>query len=250
MKRKYVFLVVILFTLLASIPVIMYIVSPRYKKYQITTEKWNDIIEKRIANNQLIIEELEFNDLKLMIDENNNTIYYSYNGSYNQFNPVMKYKANDNVKIAFSGDMEKNQDAEGTNVLVYDDNNYHIYKLILLNSPIISIYYKEYSPNTDKVDVTIIDNRKEATQKVIKSKATLLKMIDDNYVLSFRKDSVGHNGRKNDISIFGGEKEHEYLLIRNDTDEMDSKEEFAFFINKQYQGMYLLKSNEGRKEYE
>ena len=57
--------------------------------------KWSSIKESRTENKNLRLEDIKFNDYKLIIDEQSNTLYYSLiNNSQNKYNPNVSYDAN------------------------------------------------------------------------------------------------------------------------------------------------------------
>ena len=88
-------------------------------------------------------------------------------------------------------------------------------------------------------------NRLNANQKVIRTDASItLINNDNNYLISMRKESVGRNKRKNDISIFGITMSHEFELIYKDLSNDSSNTILDLFINNEYKGIYLLEYKE------
>ena len=51
--------------------------SNKYSKLSINESKWNSIKQTRIENKNMILEDIVFNDYKLIIDEKNEILYYS-----------------------------------------------------------------------------------------------------------------------------------------------------------------------------
>ena len=76
--------------------------SNKYSKLSINESKWNSIKQTRIDNKNMILEDIVFNDYKLIIDEKNEILYYSLvNDSQNKYNPNVTYSTNyKNVKLA------------------------------------------------------------------------------------------------------------------------------------------------------
>ena len=73
-KKK---LIIIVISITCAIIALIYILSPRstYNTISVTESKWNTLMEARTLNTNLVLEEINFNDYKLMID--GNTLYYS-----------------------------------------------------------------------------------------------------------------------------------------------------------------------------
>ena len=78
-------------------------------------------------------------------------------------------------------------------------------------------------------------------------------MVNDNeYILSLIKESLGHNKRKNRISLFGLDKQNEYIL--KTVNEKDStKKNIWLFIDNNSKGIYTLDERmmirkDGKKE--
>ena len=77
MDRRKILIPVIVFTAIIIILIIALNFSHKYNKLIINESKWNSIIESRTENKELILEDIKFNDYKLIIDEQNNTLFYS-----------------------------------------------------------------------------------------------------------------------------------------------------------------------------
>ena len=106
----------------------------KLNKFSISENVWNSIKESRIENENLVLEDIEFNDYKLIIDEKNNSLYYSLvNDSKNKYNPNVNYKANNkNVKLAFLDENitdEKVKNNYNFKIMIYNEKEYHIYNL-------------------------------------------------------------------------------------------------------------------------
>ena len=125
--------------------------------------------------------------------------------------------------------------------MLYNDNEYRVYKLVATRYPILNVTYKGVV-NDSKVDIElyIFDNYVNSSRRVLKSDG-VLRIIDDDqeYGFSLKKESLGHNIRNNPVSIFGMEKQSEYLI--RVTDISNKNEKYVnFFINNEYKGIYIF----------
>ena len=77
MNRKKILIPIVIFTAIIVLFIIVLNRGKRYNNISISQTKWNEIIDTRNENKNLVLEDLEFNDYNLMIDESNNTLYYS-----------------------------------------------------------------------------------------------------------------------------------------------------------------------------
>ena len=96
----------------------------------------------------MVLEEIRFNDYKLIIDNQNNSLYYSVvNDSHNKFNPNVSYNINNPnaVLVALEDEIteEKIKNNYEFKLMIYDENSYHIYSLKCTNLPILTIDYNE-----------------------------------------------------------------------------------------------------------
>ena len=78
MYKKKMLIPVIVFTAIIIVLVVVLNPSNKYNKLTVSESKWNTILESRIENKNLVLESIRFNDYKLIIDEKNNTLYYSW----------------------------------------------------------------------------------------------------------------------------------------------------------------------------
>ena len=76
-NRMKIIIPVVIFTAIIIILIIMLNPSHEYNKLIVSESKWNSIIESRTENKELVLEDIKFNDYKLIIDEQNNTLFYS-----------------------------------------------------------------------------------------------------------------------------------------------------------------------------
>ena len=236
----------------------------------VNENKWTDIINKKKENNKLKIDSLVFNDYNLLIDNDNNTIYYSVVDSLNKYNPLIKYYANDkNADLVFNkqinDDIIKNN--ESVKVMIYNKDSYHIYDLISTTLPILNISYNNNDNNKRiPMDLYLFDNREKSIKRVIKSKGNISYNETDSekkdYTFSLMQESIGHNERENNLSILGMKEHSEYVLnslhdsekirnvfttnlwnLTNDTMHNDNYEYVELFVNNSYVGLYSLGYN-------
>ena len=236
MNRKWLLRIILVLTLISLLIIVLYNKSTRYNNYVISIDKWDKIISKRTYNNSISLNSIKFDDYNLSIDKNNNILYYSINYINEKYNPTVEYISNSKLKIVFNKKITDND----IKILVYNDECYNIYSLVLTKMPILNIKFNETKDEIKRVSVstTFYDNRQEASQKVIKSdgKLTLLENNID-YFLSLKLDSLGHNERDNNISLFGMDKHDEYVLKKSS---VESKNSVLLFINDEYKGNYTI----------
>ena len=239
--KKWLFLIILGLTFLIIILIILLLPKTRYNNLVISNEEWNKIISTRNNNSNLKLDNIKFNDYNLIIDEDSNAIYYSIVNSKTKYNPIVDY--NSKYKIAFNKQI--NSDNDEVDVIIYNNKNYRIYKLVLTNMPILSINYKEQTNKLRKipVDIYLFDNDVNTTNKVLKSLGDLTIIKENNeYILSLKKESLGRNKRDNEVSLFGMEKHDEYLVKVTDK----NTNYINLFINNKYVGKYTLKHLERR----
>ena len=146
MNRMEIIIPVIVFTAIIIILIIMLNPSHEYNKFIVSESKWNSIIESRTENNKLTLEDIKFNDYKLIIDEKNNTLYYSLvNDNQNKYNPNISYSSNNkNAKIVILSDEITDEKVKNNylfKIMIYDEKEYHIYNLKCTDLPILDISY-------------------------------------------------------------------------------------------------------------
>ena len=140
MSRRKILIAVSIFTAIVVVLIIVLNPSHKYNKLSVNENKWNSIKDSRTENNNLVLEDIRFNDYKLIIDEKNNTIYYSLiNDSTNKYNPNVEYDASDNVKLIILTDEitdEKIKSDYEFKIMIYNEKEYHIYNLKCTDLPI------------------------------------------------------------------------------------------------------------------
>lgn len=245
MKKHLYLIIVLILTILLLGMVYILTEKTRYNELVASENEWNEILKDRTVTEEINIESLYFNDYPLIIDNNNNKIYYAYVDSINKDNPVTKIKTSDkDLKVKMnkklSDDENKNDDLE---IVIYNDKEYRLYTLIITQNPIINLNYEDITSGTTVGDILVIDNKVGATQKVIRSAASITLIENQSYLISMRTESVGRNKRKNDISVFGITVNHEFELINKDITD-SSNTLLDLFINNEYVGVYLLEYKE------
>lgn len=252
MNRKWLLGIILVLTVLVVITIVVLTSNTKYNKLIINEDKWNDIISDKNMTTSISLENIKFNDYDLLIDEDNSIIYYSVVNVKNKYNPSVNYSLKDNkLKIAINKEMsdESLEKTDDLKIMLYDDTSYRTYSLVVTSYPILNVTYtgEENKKKTD-IDIYLFDNHIDSPGRVLKSDGKL-KIIEDNqeYNLSLKKESLGHNKRDNYMSIFGMSKIDEYVLTA--TDKIDENKKYVqFFINNNYKGIYLFEPKEGRRE--
>ena len=268
MSRKKILMPIIIFTAIIIFLIIVLNPSTRYKNLSINESKWNSIKSKRTENKSVVLQDIKFNDYNLIIDKNNNTIYYSLvKTSKNKYNPNVSYSSNNkNVKLAFFEDEitdEKVKSNYKFKIMIYDDKDYNIYDLICTDFPILNIIYKEYVGDKKKnipMEMVLFNNLANTPNKITVSNGKL-KIDENNYTFSLNMTTPGKNIRDNKISILNMKPNSEYLLTGiNNVEEIASKEtgkeprnhRVELFTNNEYKGIYSLGyvKEENKEKYE
>ena len=245
---------IIIFISIIIFFIIILNVGTRYEKLQISQSKWDSIKVARQENKNLVLEDIEFNDYNLIIDESNNALYYSVvNDSKNKYNPNVRFMVHDKkVKMVILSDKitdEKVKNNYEFKIMIYNDKEYHIYNLKCTDLPILNIMYKEEAQNKKKnipMEIYLFNNLIDTPNKIIKSNGKL-KLNEDNYVFSLNMTTPGKNVRENKISIFNMPPNSQYILkaVNNQVDNEKVKNEpdcyhINLFINNEYKGIYSL----------
>lgn len=252
MNRKWLLGIILALTIIFVVIILVLTHKTKYNKLIVSNDKWNDIINSRNISTDINLESIEFNDYNLLIDNENSIIYYSVVDVKSKYNPSVKYTVNNKkIKIAFNKEItdEVLEDTDTLKVIIYDDNSYRIYTLVATKYPILNVSYNGEYNNRKKINIKleVFDNYVNSPNRVLKSDGEL-RVIEENkeYAFSLKKESMGHNERENHISIFGMEKQNEYLIKATDTTDKEAKY-VQFFINNEYKGLYTFGHNEGRR---
>ncbi|MBQ9318372.1 MAG: hypothetical protein IJR82_01935 [Bacilli bacterium] len=252
MNRKWLLGIILILTIASIVFILVLTHKTKYNKLIVSNDKWNDIINSRNISTDINLESIEFNDYNLLIDNENSIIYYSVVDVKSKYNPSVKYTLNGKkIKIAFNKEIsdEVLENTDALKVIIYDDSSYKIYTLVATKYPILNVNYKGEYNNRKKMNIKleIFDNYVNSPNRILKSDGELRVIEEDKeYAFSLKKESMGHNERENYISIFGVEKQNEYLIKATDTTNKEAKY-VQFFINNEYKGLYTFGHNEGRR---
>ena len=250
MSKRKIFVSVIIFTVVIVILIIALNPIHKYNRYFISESKWKAIQESRIENKNLVLEEIKFNDYKLIIDENSNTIYYSLiNDSQNKYNPNVSYSTNSKIaNLAILSDEitdEKVKSNYQFKIMIYNEKEYHIYNLKCTDLPILNISYnsnEEINQKNIQMEMYLFDNLTNIPNKITISSGKV-KMNENNYIFSLHMLTPGKNRRENRISILNMKPNNEYVLIpiNNESgNEGNINHRVELFLNNEYKGIYSL----------
>ena len=258
MSKKKMLIPVIFFTSLIVIIIIVLNPSHKYNKLIVSESKWNSIKKARIENKNLVIESIEFNDYKLIIDEKNSILYYSVvNDSKNKYNPIVSYSSNNkNIKLAVLSDEitdEKVKNNYQFKIMIYNEKEYHIYDLQCTDLPILNISYNQDDEINQKnipMEMYLFDNLSNIPNKITISSGKI-KMNEGKYIFSLHMLTPGKNKRDNRISILNMRPNSEFILtkVNNTLDNLqeqnninieNKKHRVELFLNSEYKGIYYL----------
>ena len=259
MNKKLLLITMMIVTATIVVLLIILNFNKKFNELMISQEQWNEIINSKSSNSALKLHEIEFNGYKLMIDNNNDTIYYSIiNDSQNKFNPKISYVSSDkDAKVAILEDTITDDKINGEylfKILIYNDSQYHIYSLKCTNLPILNIKIKGNMEDKQKnipMELYIFNNLEHTPNRITISDGKI-KIGSDYYEFSLNMISVGKNKRENRISILNMDPNSEYVLTKITTDTnrkgIDSsnnkqppkKQIVELFINNEYQCVYSL----------
>lgn len=260
MSRRNIFIFISIFTTIVIILMLMLNSTHKYNKLSISESKWNNIIESRTENINLKLDDIKFNDNKLIIDEKNNTIYYSViNNSKNKYNPKVNYSVNKGVKLAILSDeitSEKIKNNYDFKIIIYDEKEYHIYNLRCTDLPMLNISYNENeeinSKNTE-MELYLFDNLSNIPNKITISKGKI-KQEGEKYIFSLYMLTPGKNKRGNKLSILRMKPNSEYILTKfnnsaqkkeiaeRNTKIENRKPTIELFLNGEYKGTFSIES--------
>ena len=242
MKKRNVFIILIVmtFTMLLFIGIIN--PKTRYKKFEVDENTWNIIKEKRKNNNNLRIEHIRFNDYELIVDNVNCKLYYSLiNENKSKYNPLIWFTTNiHGAKLAVLEDKLTEENTKFNhefNIMIYNDKEYTIYKLICTDMPMLNILKRDLEKKNDTI--FLMDNLTNRPNKITISDAKVSQNTDNSYNISLKMMTPGKKIRRNVISLFNMPPESEYILVEDDGKNIGNKLEL--FINNKYVGSYILR---------
>ena len=252
MNKKKLLIPIILFTVLIVLVIVFIKTRTRYNKIYINESKWNSIISSKSENTNLILNFIEFNGYRLLIDEKNNTIYYSLiNDSSTKYNPRISFMCEDkNAKVAILEE-EITEEKVKTNykfkVMIYNEKEYHIYNLVCTDFPILNIEYLEEAGDKQKnipIEIYLFDNLTRTPRRITVSEGNL-KINGENLKFSLNMMTPGKNKRENRLSIFNMPPNSEFTLTKVTGEATKINQQLKnfyveLFINNEYQGKYIL----------
>lgn len=261
MSRKRVLIPIIFLTIIIIILVVVLGNKTRYNRISVSQNKWDSIISARSEDDKLVLEDLEFNDYNVVIDERSDVLYYSLmNTSKSKYNPNIKYSASDeNAKMVILSDEitdEKVKNGHKFRIMIYNSKKYHVYDLICTDLPILSVTYMDKGSDRQKnvpVEIYLFDNLSDLPNKVVKSRGKF-RSNDGFYELSLNVMTPGRNVRENKVTILGMSPESGYVLTKTDdelVDDLDRNREehrVALFINGEFKGIYSVGTVESNME--
>ena len=255
MNKNKILISVIIFTLLIIFLVLVLNPTHKYNNLVASEDKWNSIQESRIENKNLILEDIRFNDYKLIIDEKNDTLYYSLiNDNRNKYNPKVEYKANgENIELVILSDDITDEKVKNNcqfKIMIYNENEYHTYNLKYTDFPILNIIYNQNQEINQKnipMEMYLFDNLSNIPNKITISRGKF-KMNEGIYIFSLHMLTPGKNKRENRVSILGMNPNSEYILtkvedlqIQEDGMNPENKRhKVELFLNNEYVGQYYL----------
>ena len=250
MNKKRLIGIILGLTILIVIVIIIFNKSIKYNNIIINNDEWENIINSRDNSTNIILENIEFNDYNLLIDNENSIIYYSVIDSSNKYNPSIKYITNLQVNMAINDIIKDEIIDQDSNlqIMFYNNNEYRIYSLVVTNYPLLNVVYQTNKDNKKNISsiIEIFDNHIDSLQRVLISDGKFKIIEKDNtYSFSLIKESLGNNKRDNYISIFGMEKRSEYIIKK--VNNISENEKYVrLFINNKYMGLYSFSHKEGR----
>ena len=249
MGRKDILIAIIVLTAIIILFIIAMNPNTRYNNLCVNQTEWDNIINTRQENKNFVLEDIEFNNYNLIIDENNSKLYYSLiNNNKTKYNPNVNFSSKeDNVKIAILSDEitdEKIQSNYELKIMIYNSSEYRIYNLVCTNLPMLNISYKEQNTKKHKnipMELYLFNNLSNSPNRIIKSLGKF-KMNENNYIFFLDVMTPGNNIRENKISILNMKPSSKYILtqISQDTNQERMGHPVELFINNEYKGIYYL----------
>lgn len=247
MNRKKIIIPIIVLTAVIVAIVIVLNQSAKYNSISVDESKWNNIISSRYENNRLVLNDIEFNEYNLIIDEKNNTLYYSLvNDNKNKYNPNVSYKSNGNdVKIAVLSDEITDEKVKSNHIfklMIYNETEYHIYNLKCTQFPIMNISYKQEMNDKKNIpmEMYLFDNLTNMPNKVTISDGKIKASENQNsYKIMLNMMTPGKNIRENKRPLLNMKPSSEYVLTK--VSDFEHKAHLVeLFINNEYQGRYVI----------
>ena len=158
MRKKVLLIIICILTVLFISFELIVNYSTRYNKH--ITKDWDEFVnltKTRTLDENLKLEYIRFNNQSLVIDEENNFMFYIVSPD-RKYNPIINYKTSKN-NIRFNCDRKLTYKMVDEWVfakcIIYNDTEYNIYKLLVTKYPIMNILYDENKYNRSDIPVTI-----------------------------------------------------------------------------------------------
>jgi hypothetical protein len=255
MNRKGLLITIIVLTILITIMMCIFNFTTNYVRIGINENEWNKITSSRQEDKSLKIDELFFNDYRVIIDEDDSKIYYSLiNESHLKYNPDISYTLSDKSCKLVALDTPITDELIHSNhefkMMIYNGTSYRIYSLICTDFPIVSVHYNDQDKNKNKqTGFYIFDNLGQKTNRVTITEGKFRQIDDNTFTLSFMMMSLGNNQRENKISIFNMGPNSNYILEKEESNSQNDKAlKVLLFTNDNYQGIFNLSINKKNKE--
>ena len=154
-------IVLSIIVLIISISAIIYIANDNQSEFSslcIDESSFDELCESHTLSNISLLNEIYFDDNKILLDNKNNRFYYSIVN--NEYNPIVKWS--EHVNVSFLGDINENniKNNNVVHVIAYDDSKYSLYELICTNLPLLNI---EYNNVIENINLSLFDNNKNKT---------------------------------------------------------------------------------------
>ncbi len=155
-KSSLFFIIITIYTLLFIYNIYL-LNNIRFNWIIVDDNKYNSIMETRSEYQDDMISKIEFNGNELFDVSDTNEFFYSMVvKDFNKYNPYIKYKSDlDNTEIVLLENritdelISKN---EHIKLLIYNDDYYKEYEIVVTTLPIMNISYKDNEENNRKVN--------------------------------------------------------------------------------------------------
>lgn len=154
-------IIISIITLIISLGAIIYIANDNQNDFSslcIDESSFNELCENRTISNISLLNEIYFDNNKLLIDKKKNRLYYSI--VKNEYNPRVEWS--EHINISFLGKIDEGTiKNNGTvRVIAYDNKQYSLYDLVCTSLPIMNI---DYNFAIESINLSLFDNNKNKT---------------------------------------------------------------------------------------
>ncbi len=185
----------------------------------ISEDDFQQLISGRTVSTSPLLNRISFNDLPLAYDKTGNRWFYTAPSDTQLHDITVSYSAyKKNIGIAFTREIVPGHTVP---MIVYTEDEYEVSAIVITTIPIMQIDCEttEIWINSIPMQFTLIDNRNENRQPVIKSEGTI--HVRGNtaqlhpkkpYRISLTTKSIGGVQKENQISILGMRKDDDWIL--------------------------------------